>query len=594
MSTIDLKMPYAEPFDYRQVYEATIKYSPNGIVLADMDHNIRYINPVAEKLTGKSTLEVVGKNFYDIFPHISPISLDSEDAGSELNSGVIRMNGGELHSKFFSIKTEKKVPAYILILQDMRQIYELTSDLRTSKHVIEELEEILEGSFDGFLVADEKGIVQMMNKSYERLTGITRDELLGRDIAELVNPVWMKKSVVVLALEAKKSISLSHTTRNKKNIIVTGTPVFNAQGEIKRVIVNARDISEIYELREELLKAKEMEKLYFSNLKDESYLKGKEDGFVVFSEAMQEVFSLAKKVSCFDATVLLLGESGVGKEVIAKFLHNNSLRKDKPFVTVNCGAIPENLLEAELFGYEGGSFTGASREGKIGLFEAAEGGTLFLDEIGEMALNLQVKLLRALETREILRVGSVKPIATDVRILAATNQDLDDIVKRGEFRKDLYYRLNVIQIYIPPLRERIDDIAPLALHFLQLFNGKYGLSKKLTYDLIKELEDYPWEGNIRQLKNIIENIVIVSNNEYLQPNDLPWHSRNEESKAAAESERRKEVHLVPLEQAVEQLERQILLKARDELKSTRKIADVLEVDQSTIVRKMKKYGISQK
>lgn len=594
MSIKELKMPYAEPFDYRQVYEATIKHSPNGIVLADMDHVIRYINPVAEKLTGKGTLEVVGRNFYDIFPHISPISLDSEEAGFELNSGVIQMNGGELHSKFFSIKTEKGIPAYILILQDMRQIYELTSDLRTSRHVIEELEEILEGSFDGFLVADEKGIVQMMNNSYERLTGITRDELLGRNIAELINPVWMKKSVVVLALEAKKSISLSHTTRNKKNIIVTGTPIFNSQGEIKKVIVNARDISEIYELREELLKAKEMEKLYFSNLKDESYLKGKEDSFVVFSEAMQEVFSLAKKVSCFDATVLLLGESGVGKEVIAKYLHNNSLRKDKPFVTVNCGAIPENLLEAELFGYEGGAFTGASKEGKIGLFEAAEGGTLFLDEIGEMALNLQVKLLRALEAREILRVGSVKPIATDVRILAATNQDLGDIVKRGEFRKDLYYRLNVIQIYIPPLRERIDDIAPLALHFLQLFNGKYGLSKKLTYDLIKELEDYPWEGNIRQLKNIIENIVIVSNNEYLQPNDLPWHSRHEESKAAAESERRKEVHIVPLEQAVEQLERQILLKARDELKSTRKIADVLEVDQSTIVRKMKKYGISLK
>ncbi len=594
MSTVELKMPYTEPFDYRQVYEATIKHSPNGIVLADVDHVIRYINPVAKKLTGKGTLEVVGRNFYDIFPHISPISLDSEEAGLELNTGVIQMNGGELHSKFFSIKTEKGIPAYILILQDMRQIYELTSDLRTSRHVIEEMEEILEGSFDGFLVADEKGIVQMMNSSYERLTGITRDELLGRNIAELINPVWMKKSVVVLALEAKKSISLAHTTRNKKNIIVTGTPIFNSRGEIKKVIVNARDISEIYELREELLKAKEMEKLYFSSLKDESYLKGKEDSFVVFSETMQEVFSLAKKVSCFDATVLLLGESGVGKDVIAKYLHNNSLRKDKPFVTVNCGAIPENLLEAELFGYEGGSFTGASKEGKIGLFEAAEGGTLFLDEIGEMALNLQVKLLRALETREILRVGSVKPITTDVRILAATNQDLGDIVKKGEFRKDLYYRLNVIQIDIPPLRERIDDIAPLALHFLQLFNGKYGLSKKLTYDLIKELEDYLWEGNIRQLKNIIENIVIVSNNEYLQPNDLPWHSRHEEAKAAAESERRKEVHIVPLEQAVEQLERQILLKARDELKSTRKIADVLNVDQSTIVRKMKKYGISPK
>jgi PAS domain S-box-containing protein/TyrR family helix-turn-helix protein len=468
------------------------------------------------------------------------------------------------------------------------EVNKLTTELEKSHQTIQELEDILEGSFDGVLVTDGKGNVLMVNKSYERITSIKKEEILGKNMKELINPVWMKNSVVFLAIEEKKPISLPHITRHKKNVIVTGTPIFDKNGEVKKVVVNARDISEIYELREELLKAQEMEKLYFKNLSDLTNKKGQKSNIVVVSEEIQEIFSLADKVSNFDATVLILGESGVGKEEVAKYIHNNSLRKDKPFVVINCGAIPEHLLESELFGYERGAFTGASREGKVGLYEAANGGTVFLDEIGEMSLSLQVKLLRVLETGEINRVGSVRPITVDVRVIAATNKNLEDRIKSGEFREDLYYRLNVIQFNVPPLRDRVADIAPLALHFLHLFNSKYGQHKKLNFDVIKKLADYSWPGNIRQLKNMLENVVILSNNEYVQVNDFPWHKDSDKDSI----EKNLDSEIIPLEQAIVQIEKKLLQNAKEKYKSSRKIAQVLEIDQSTVVRKMKKYGLT--
>ena len=569
------------------VFQGIFQHSPNGIIVTDKDLHIKLFNENAIKLTGMNKEEIIGSPLYDVFPHMPYLNpIDSMD---ETINNIAVINGKNLHIKLFAIKEEQDLRAVVFLLQDLSKDIRLTMELEKSQHIIEELECILEGSFDGILVTDGEGNVLMVNKSYERITSIKKEELLGRNMKELINPVWMKNSVVFLAIKEKKPISMHHTTRENKNIIVTGTPIFDKSGTVKEVVVNARDISEIYELREELLKAKEMEKLYFNNFADSSF-KGKGSSIVVVSDAIREAFSLAHKVSNFDATVLIEGESGSGKEEIAKYIHTNSLRKDKPMVVINCGAIPEQLLESELFGYEKGAFTGASREGKIGLYEAADGGTLFLDEIGEMPLNLQVKLLRVLETSQINRVGSVKQIPLDVRIIAATNKNLEKKIRSHEFREDLFYRLNVIHIKVPPLRDRLEDIAPLALHFLQLFNSKYGQSKKLTYEVIKELEDFSWTGNIRQLKNMIENMVIVSNNEYLQINDLPWHrndyDENMEHKIMCP-------RIMPLEAAIEQTERQLLQKAKEKYKSTRKIAKALEIDQSTVVRKMKKYGLSQ-
>ena len=570
-----------------EIFKGIFEYSPNGIVVADSYLNIILFNNTAEKLTEKKNEAVIGSRVQEVFPKLNLYETDKKTK----DSYMITINGKKLLIKHFAINVKNGISAIILIIQDLSEVFKLTMELEKSQHVVEELEDILEGSFDGVLVTDGDGKVLMVNKSYERITDIKKEELLGKNMKELINPVWMKNSVALLVAEEKKPISLHHTTRHGKSIIVTGTPVYGKKGEMNKIVINARDISEIYELREELQKAREMEKLYFKNLSDTHYKKGDKSSIVVVSEVMQEIFVLANKVSNFDATVLITGESGVGKEEVAKYIHNNSLRKNNPFVAINCGSIPEQLLESELFGYEKGAFTGASKEGKTGLFEAAQRGTLFLDEIGEMSLNLQVKLLRVLEGREINRIGSVKPVKLDVRIIAATNKNLEQKVEVKEFREDLFYRLNVIQIKIPSLRERTEDIAPMALHFLQQFNLQYGLSKKLTYDVIKELEAREWTGNIRQLKNMIENMVIVSNNEYLQVNDLPWN-RNKKDKKRNDKKEMHSVGIIPLQQAVEQVEREILEKAKEKYKSSRRIAKAIQVDQSTVVRKLKKYGIT--
>ena len=242
---------------------------------------------------------------------------------------------------------------------------------------------------------------------------------------------------------------------------------------------------------------------------------------VVEDEAMIKVLTLAKRIAKVDSTALLLGETGVGKDEVAHFIHNNSDRRDHNFVAVNCGAITESLFESELFGYEPHAFTGASNKRKAGFFEVADHGTLFLDEIGELSMAMQTKLLRVLQSHTFIRVGGNEPIYTDVRIIAATNSNLEEMVKERKFREDLYYRLSVIPIHIPPLRERRNDIIPLAQHFLRVFNQKYGFNKKLSSSAYYLLLSNHWEGNVRQLRNVIEQSVIITDSAVITPEFVP-------------------------------------------------------------------------
>lgn len=453
-------------------------------------------------------------------------------------------------------------------------------------------QEILEGSFDGILVTDKDGKILYVNQSYERVAEIKREDMEGKYMKDLINPVWMPESVVHVVAREKKPMSLRQVTKSGRHIMVTGRPVFDEKGEIKKIVVNARDITEIYELETKLQEAKQTEKQYADRLMEpfqkEEY-PGR--GMLAVSGEMKAVVSLAQRVSNFQATVLITGESGVGKEEVAKYIHGNSMRKDKPFIVVNCGAIPDNLLESELFGYEKGAFTGAVESGKQGLFEAAEGGTIFLDEIGETPLDFQVKLLRFLENKEIRRVGGLKSKTVDVRVIAATNRDLAAMVEEGTFREDLFYRLNVVQIEVPPLRKRTRDIMPLSLLFLSRYNKKYDQEKRLTIDVVREMESYSWPGNIRELKNIIENMVIVSPNEYLQTEDLPWNTKVKGNAVLRSIQSLSDNENISLNEAVETLEKNMIEEALRTCGSTRKVAEKLKVNQSTIVRKMQKYDI---
>ena len=341
----------------------------------------------------------------------------------------------------------------------------------------------------------------------------------------------MKDSIALEVIEKKSVVSMEHDTRNGNHILVTGTPIFDGEGNITKVVVNTRDLSEINHLKLKLGEAQAMEKIYLKSMGINKELVNINDETVVINNRMRDIYEVAKRVSTYNTTVLITGESGTGKELVARYIHHEDIaRRDKPFVVINCGAIPANLLESELFGYVEGSFTGAIKGGKKGLFEQADGGVIFLDEIGEMDLALQVKLLRVLESRSIMKIGQPEEIPVNVRIIAATNRDLEKEVRDGNFRDDLYYRLNVVSLRVPPLRERIDEIVPLATKFVNKFNKLYGQEKKLTYDLICELEAYNWPGNIRELKNVVENMVVISNSEYLHSRDLPWVKQEAENK----------------------------------------------------------------
>ena len=556
----------------------------SGFAVIDEDGIIKNVNRSFERNFGLSAAAVIGRPLDIIVPEfnlqkqVTEGVFETEIEGrcyylipTELCSGE---NGHWMGISFINVTVSG----------------ELAAKLKDERNLNAELAEILEGSFDGILVTDKDGKILFVNSSYERVAEIKRSDMEGKSMRDLINPVWMPNSVAYVVAEQKTTESKRQIVKSGRHIMVTGKPIFDRDGEIKKIVINARDITEIYDLSEELQKSKSAEKLYMERLSDFSQMNQKASPILAVSKEMKDALSLAEKVANFQATVLILGESGVGKEEVAKFIHKNSMRRDKPFIAINCGAIPDNLLESELFGYEKGAFTGAINTGKEGLLEAAAGGTVFLDEIGETPLDFQVKLLRFLESKEIRRVGSNHSKSVDVRVLAATNRNLETMIEEGTFRRDLYYRINVVQIEVPPLRKRKEDIVPLASFFLQKYNQKYGQEKLLTMELVDELEKYQWVGNVRELKNVIENMVIVSNNEYLQTEDLPWDVKDKKMQKRRLIDEISEQDLT-LGEAVAELEKQILLRTRETCSSTREMAVKLDVNQSTIVRKMQKYNI---
>lgn len=569
------------------LYKDIISNSPNGVIVTDAHEKVIFVNRSVEKSWEISTDETVGKAVYEIIPELK--TLEREDGH------VFRTNINEQYYYVLPFELQRDdhdEHCTVYLILDIHENKLLKSELSCQNTLVKELEEILEGSFDGILVTDGDGKVLYVNSSYERVTEIKKKDIEGKHMKDLVNPIWMPDSVAHIVAEQKIPVSKRQVVKSGRHIMVTGRPVFNKKGEVKKVVINARDITEIYELTEELQQTKEIEKKYLQPPEVVAQECQNKKNILAASKEMKEVFVLAKKVANYQATVLVLGESGVGKEEVAKYIHNKSIRKDKPFIVLNCGAIPSNLLESELFGYEKGAFTGAMQSGKAGLLENADGGTVFLDEIGETPLDFQVKLLRFLESKELRRVGSLDSKNVDVRIVAATNCDLVEMVEEGSFREDLYYRLNVVQINVPPLRKRVDDIIPLASMFLNRYNNMYNQKKMFTYDVIKELEKYPWIGNVRQLKNVIENMVIISNNDYLQTEDLPWIIQEmktpEHKMIGAVMENSENMTLA---EAIEALEYLMFEKAKESCGTTREIAGKLKVNQSTVVRKLQKYGL---
>lgn len=453
---------------------------------------------------------------------------------------------------------------------------ELT-DLQEIKLLKEQMDAIFEASFDYLFVTDAEGRVTKVNSAYYRITGIKPEEVIGKTMYELVAQGFYDRSCSIEVIETLKPVTFVQKIKTGRTVLVTGNPVFDDKGNLAYVVTNGRDITELNELKSAVEHKEGLSQHYKTKYFN---LKGYGD-YVVASPAMADLMQTVNQVAQFDSAVMITGESGVGKEIVAHQIHLQSPRKDKPYIRINCASIPDNLLESELFGYEEGAFTGAKKGGKMGIFELANGGTLLLDEIAELPLGVQAKLLRVIQENEVTRIGSNKTKKIDVRIITATNRDLNEMVSRNEFRNDLYYRLNVVPINVPPLRERREEIPALIEHFLNKFNEKYGLKKQISPQVVDKLINYDWPGNIRELKNIVERAVVTD------PGDTIFNLDIDKLHHFDSSDQPN----IDLRELVKKLEKHYIEAYLVKYGSTRKAAAALGISQSTLCRKASMYGI---
>ncbi len=457
--------------------------------------------------------------------------------------------------------------------------------------VVLDFQEIGDHLYDGVYIADGRGRTLYVNRSYQRITGIDRSELIGRTVTELVAAGLYTNPVTPEVLRSRRQVhSVGQSRRNGARMLITGNPIFGAAGEIKLVAVIEREITDLHQMQIELeasqekIRAAEAEESLARREVEHLRSQVRTGDLVGSSASIRAVVDTIRRIADFDVTVLVRGETGVGKEVVANELHAASSRAHRPFVKVNCAALPAQLIEAELFGFERGAFTGAAPAGRIGLFELADKGTILLDEIGDMPLELQGKLLRVLQDKQVTRIGGGRPKQVDVRIIAATNRDLRTAAREGRFREDLYYRLAVLPIEIAPLRERPEDIALLARHFLEIHNRRCGKSVTLGLEALDMLAAYRWPGHVRELQNVVERLVLVSDRKTIVGrNHVAPLLDLETTVATAEGG--------SLPARVEDLERRLISEAMESHRSTRRAAIALGIDQSTLVKKARRLGI---
>ncbi len=553
----------------------------NGIIVVDRHGIIVIANRVVADILGFASNNLVGRLITDVIPNsLLPKVLET---GQALYGQKVVYNNTTLVANCSPLLEAGVIHSAVCVFQDLSTIEHLSSELSSLKQLFIEYEAIINSSYDGIFITDGNGVVLRLNNAYERITGIQANEVVGKTMSQLVREGVYDHSATLEVIEKSQAITIAQTIkRTNKQILVTGSPVFDEDGNLSRVVTNVRDITELNSLQRQLQKTKEQTLKYKAELSHLRSLQIQDTGIIFASELMARTIQLAMKVANVDTTVLITGESGTGKELFAKLIHEQGKGLSKSYIKINCAAIPEQLLESELFGYEGGAFTGAKKEGKPGLFELAHNGTLFLDEIGELPLLLQAKLLRAIQEKEIVRVGSTVPIKINIKIVAATNRDLCEMVKNGTFREDLYYRLMVVPIQVPPLRERKEDIPLLVKYIVDKLNYRFAFRHTISPHLLERLSEYSWPGNVRELENIIERMMITSSEDELTSDLLPQMIRQQGTLPKRGSK---------LKEAVAQTEIYLLQETYNEYKSWQKVADILGVDRTTIFRKACKYGL---
>ncbi|CDQ19046.1 sigma-54 interaction domain-containing protein [Halobacillus karajensis] len=486
----------------------------------------------------------------------------------------------------FIKSSTKEDETHLFVGTETSELSALKNENEELKRLTRELDAIIENSYDGIYITDHKGVTWKTNSAIERITGIPKEYYIGKSVDALIKRGILKNSVTHRVVKQRRIVSLVQENYEGKETLITGAPVFNEEGAVEKVVTNIRDLSDLNELQTKLSRMNQLNDKYKKELDLLKNRTSRLGGLVIQSEPMKRIYDTAERIAHVNATVLILGETGVGKDILAKHIFKESARSSEgEFIKINCGAIPDDLLESELFGYEQGAFTGASQKGKPGMFEMADKGVLFLDEIGELPLLLQVKLLRVLQENEIQRIGGTKPRKVDVRIIAATNRDLKEMVEQGKFREDLYYRLNVLPISIPPLKDRRDDILPLMEMFLKQANEKYDMSKRIDSKVNDFFFSYKWPGNIREMSNLIERLVVTTPEDIIRMENLPPEYQDTTDVDLMPSS------ILPLKEAAELAEEKVLKLAVEKYKNTYDIAKAIETSQPTVVRKLRKYHL---
>ncbi|MDR2132339.1 MAG: sigma 54-interacting transcriptional regulator [Clostridiales Family XIII bacterium] len=564
--------------------DAIINGLYNGIVTIDASESIRVINPAAAAALGVDIDEVIGKNINDVFPQAG-MSEVMKSGRAAINR---KIRCGDKTFLVTCTKVEGDREIGIAIINDFTELAVVYEELSQTKEVMQELETIIETSSDGILVADEKGDIVKVNTALADIFAEKTEDIVGKNIAEykdifgedILNRLCFRRGKTG-EIECEKSLPL-YAKLGKTRLMVVVNPIVVNDGDHSGFVADIQDITRVHELERQVNR---LEILYRQEINKSTAM----EKYIFTDPGSRRLLEKVLQVAKVDSTVLITGESGVGKEVVAEIIFNSGSRADKPFVKINCGAIPESLLESELFGYEPGAFTGAGKKGKMGILEIANNGTIFLDEIAALPVSLQVKLLRVLQSQEIMRVGGVAPRKIDVRVIAATNEDLAEMVRSGAFRLDLYYRLNVVPIFVMPLRDRKEDIPALLHHFLGKYNAKYKLNKSFGASAIKQLLQYDWPGNVRELENMVERSVVTSDGDTIEelPDELLQRNKSLWPGADDVSFNRN------YKDIVNGYETLLLRKALERYGTTRKMAAALGLNQSTIVKKMSRLGLAK-
>ncbi len=559
---------------------------PDGISVIGKDFKIIVFNEAASRITGYSEDEIISQNCEILFSKTKDgleyiresISENRTFSNHSINITGKNNNIINVLTSITPVTRSGEVLSVVFVFRNTMEMLSLSEDLSAKTFELidqrNKLEAIFNSNIEGTFTIDDAWNVTSFNNSAVKITGYKKNEAIGKKCWEIFNSnlcrngCHMEQTMNKGKSTIGNELEIVHKNGNKIPIRVNSAILLNNKNEKTGAVETFMDISEIKNLSAHL-----SEKYSFENI-------------VGKNKELKNIISVLENVAQTDSSVLLTGESGTGKELAARAIHLNSLRHMGPFIAVNCSAFVETLIESELFGHEKGAFTGAVRT-KIGRFELAKGGTLFLDEIGDLSLAVQTKLLRVLETREFERVGGNKIIKMDARIIAATNKNLDKEILAEKFREDLFYRINIINIHLPPLRERKDDLPLLVNHFIDHFNKKFDKSIKQfsssAYELISE---YNWPGNIRELENIIEHCFILCNGNIIQTEHLPKNLKIQKEKTSSEKSLYIKNNLI-------ETEKEIIISALENNKWNKKqTAKELKINPSTLWRKMKKYNIS--